>query len=96
MTPVLLELNSFQRGYPIPNKDTDDSVRKCRELFDVLKEISGSDAGAVDLWKDAFWIGFDGHTPPVISDEEVSEFAGWLNGATAIVNVLKARGYFNR
>ena len=74
--------------------DTDISVRKCRELFEALEEVGGSEQSAAALWKDAFFFAFDGHNPPIIPDSSVSEFAGWLNGAIKIVTALKNGGYF--
>jgi hypothetical protein len=66
------------------------------ELFDDLKEVAGTDEAAADLWKSAFWFAFDGKNFPVIPDDSLPEFLGWINGAKMIVTALKDGGYFAR
>lgn len=67
-----------------------------RELFDDLKEISGTDEGAAEIWKDAFWFAFDGNTLPVIPEESMPQLLGWVNGAKKIVTTLKDGGFLMR
>lgn len=72
----------------------DASVRACGELFELLVKICGTQEGATEVWKRAFWLGFDGSMPVAIPKHSVEEFAGWINGAAKLMRVLIDDGFF--
>ncbi len=74
----------------------DPSVRACRELFEILVRICGTQNGATEVRKRAFWFSFDGSTPVAIPEHSVEEFAGWVNGATKLMTVLIDDGFFKQ
>ena len=78
------------------NQETtaDPSVRACGELFELLVKVCGTREGAAEVWKRAFWFGFDGKSPVIIPEHSVAQFAGWINGATKLMTVLVEDEFF--
>lgn len=75
-------------------EDTDDReafIETCRWLFERLESVAGDDF-ARRLFKDAFWIGYDGKKPPVIFGRSAAELALYIHGAQMLLDALIETG----